>query len=628
MNLTKLFHYEFLKQNLKKSRVTLAFVLLILPVLNLLIFFMQTDNNRINVFSLEELSPLVSVGLYIIPIVLSIILFSYIFKKKSIDFIGSMPLDRKTIFVTNTIGGILLIIALIFITAFLIFITSLFLPHVYVPFGALIDYFVVFGLSYIFVFVICNLSLSLAGNIPTTLVLTALILFLVPFLHFTNQESDNSYHNYYYQCIDCRDEKSLSDIYESPVFHYTTPSQVFVNILTYNQESSLYKDSALGKMVLLTVLYMLIGFSIFNKKELEVSEVSFKNKWHHVVVKSLTLVPFMIVVYQIIENSISFVAFLFVLALLLVYYFVYDLITKRSITDIRFNLISFLVTIVILFPFSAVILNKFAVDRDVIFKNDDIVSVTLLNSDFSSLAELGDKFKTTNREIIDMVLVGEGNQYFAEAVIDINGRRYQKTVFLNDKDFKKIESLIVATKEYKHKKENAFNDIDVVTVSQNKAKLNDEDLEVLRDALETPDYEKSDFFLPLYVYSYQNHELTKIVYYSNLSEELNQLAVDRYNKVVKEKLENNDFSHIRWMHIYDEYTGEFYYNLKIKYKDIVNLLKTQNASVSDKLYRVEFAADDTIYYYYTNFDSDAKKMLELDEVSDIKKEEAIEFYVD
>ena len=631
MNLTKLFHFNYLKQNLKKSRVTLSFVLLILPILNLLIFFMQIESTRINVFSLNELSPLTTVGLYIIPIILSIILFHYVFKKKSIDFIGSMPLDRKTIFVTNTIGGILLIASLIFITAFLAFLVSLFLPNVYVPFGVLLDYFTLFTLSYIFVFVVCNLALSLCGNIPTTIVVTALILFLLPFLHLVNISSDNMYDNIYYECESCSEEKYLSGIYEEPNFHYTTPTQSLTNILTYNQDSSLYKDSALGKMALMTVLYMLIGFSIFNKKELEVSETSFKSKWIHTIVKSLTLVPFMLVVYQLFEESISFVAILFVLALLLVYYFVYDLITKKSITNIRFNLVAFLVTIIILFPFSAIILNSFTSTNEVVLTRDDITSVTFLDADISSIRELGGTFTTTNKKIIDYVLSSDTSNYenyVAEANIYAKGKKYIKAILLNDEDIEKLDNLVRATKEYKNKKENLLKNIDVVTVGRNITKLEVDDIEVLRRAVENPSVEKNEFFLPLNVYSYKNHELTKQTYYSNLNEKLNQLAVDRYNKIAKEKLENNDFNNIRWINIEDEYTGKYYYyNTNKEYPILLDLLKKQTTSVKEKLYKFEISSDDKIYYYYSNLDSDAKKMLELDEVSLSTKEEAIEVYV-
>lgn len=628
MNLTKLFHFNYLKQNLKKSRVTLAFVLLILPILNLLIFFMQIESTRINVFSLDELSILATVGLYIIPIVLSIILFNYVFKKKAIDFIGSMPLDRKTIFVTNTIGGILLIVALIFITALFIFLVSLFLPNVYVPFGVLIDYFVVFTLSYIFVFVVCNLALSLSGNVATTIVVCALILFLLPFLHFVNTTLDNTYNNIYYQCVACGEEEYLSGIYESTVYQYTTPAQAIVNVITFNEESSLYKDSALGKMVLMTILYMLIGFSVFNKKELEVSETSFKSKWIHTIVKSLTLIPFMIVIYQIVKDSTSFVAILFILALLLIYYFVYDLITKRSIGEVRFNLMSFLVAIVILFPFSAVILNNFTSGRDIILTSDDITSITFLDANISCIEELGGTFTTTNQEIIDIALTDGTENYVAQAYIYANGKKYTKAILLNDDDIEKLDKLVRTTNEYKNKKENILKNIDVVTVGRNQAKLERDDIDVLKRAIKNPTDENSEFFLPLYVYSYENHELTKKIYYSNLNEELNQLAVDCYNEKVKEKLKNNDFDNIGWANIQDEYTGKYYYyGTKQEYQTLLDLLKVQTTSVKDKLYKFEFLSDNVIYYYYANLESDAKLKLEFDEVSESTKEEAIGDYV-
>ena len=49
-------------------------------------------------------------GTFILPIIISICLFNYIYKKKSVDFINSMPISRKSIFITNTILGIIIII--------------------------------------------------------------------------------------------------------------------------------------------------------------------------------------------------------------------------------------------------------------------------------------------------------------------------------------------------------------------------------------------------------------------------------------------------------------------------------------------------------------------------------------
>ena len=60
--------------------------------------------------SIYEVSGPVLFGMYLVPVVLSITLFSFIYKRGSIDFTLSMPINKKQIFLTNTFGGIIIIL--------------------------------------------------------------------------------------------------------------------------------------------------------------------------------------------------------------------------------------------------------------------------------------------------------------------------------------------------------------------------------------------------------------------------------------------------------------------------------------------------------------------------------------
>ena len=127
MNLTKLFNKNYFIQNLKKSKTLLGITILAVPVLTVLVLInlYLTDACNIDYEETTKAFNIVNIlGMYIIPVAISQILFGYIFKRKSIDFIGSMPINRRNIFLTNIIGGILLIL-LIQILTFIAALTTL-----------------------------------------------------------------------------------------------------------------------------------------------------------------------------------------------------------------------------------------------------------------------------------------------------------------------------------------------------------------------------------------------------------------------------------------------------------------------------------------------------------------------
>ena len=213
MNLINLFNFNYLKQNLKKSKGALAIFVGIIPIINILILFLLNDNNYSNeVITLPVLSTINFIGVFIIPIVISICLFGYVFKKKSVDFVNSMPISRKSIFITNTIGGIGILVLMNLINAIFIYILSSTLPNLVVPLGMIIDYFILWTVAYVFVFTVSNIAVSVSGNMITSLVVSALILFLVPFMHFFITNGIPLNHDSEY-IVECNSKECIPDNY-------------------------------------------------------------------------------------------------------------------------------------------------------------------------------------------------------------------------------------------------------------------------------------------------------------------------------------------------------------------------------------------------------------------------------
>ena len=176
MNLMKLFNINYLKQNFKKSKVILSIFVGLIPILNTIILIMNFNNNNNNVFSFTEISVINFIGIYILPIIVSICLFNYIYKKKSVDFINSMPISRKSVFVTNTLFGILIFLSMLIVNVLLMLILT-FVFNIPITFMMIFDYLWYWFIIYMFTFSATNLAMTVSGNAITQVIVTLLLVF-------------------------------------------------------------------------------------------------------------------------------------------------------------------------------------------------------------------------------------------------------------------------------------------------------------------------------------------------------------------------------------------------------------------------------------------------------------------
>jgi len=81
MNLTSLFNIPFLKENIKRSKATILLLIFLIPVINVIIYLMAATNSGVFMPTIMELEPLSIIGMYLMPVILSITLFSFIYKE-------------------------------------------------------------------------------------------------------------------------------------------------------------------------------------------------------------------------------------------------------------------------------------------------------------------------------------------------------------------------------------------------------------------------------------------------------------------------------------------------------------------------------------------------------------------
>lgn len=333
MNLTKLFNVSYFLQNLKKSKAMIMLLMLLVPLFTSLALI--TSNQ--NVWEFQELSGINMIGMYIIPVALSIELFSFVHKKSSADFMGSMPISRKCIFYTNTLGGMLLLTLIQLLTMVCTLFLARILGDIIIFTSMVWDIFVFFTVAYIFVFTVANLAMTFSGNRISQIVSSMLIIFLIPFLIGTGKlyYENNNPSKYI--------EKTNLEIEDN--FHFTAPNFIIDYVITGKYFT--YDSISVNKMLILSVIYIALGVFLFEKKKLEMAGESYETRNIHLGVKLLTLIPFMFLFCGFATDDSEEVC-VFLFAIMAVYYFVFDLITNKKI-NWKASIAMFFVSIAVIY---------------------------------------------------------------------------------------------------------------------------------------------------------------------------------------------------------------------------------------------------------------------------------------
>ena len=598
MNLMKYFNFNYLKENFKKSKAFIIFMLVLFPILNSVSVFTAGGYN-IFVSDLESISGLTLFLLYLLPVLLSFSLFGYVFKRKSIDFIGSMPLSRKTIFITNTIGGISVIVLMFLLTSLLIFLSGIINPTIVIPFGVIIDYFVLFTLSYIFMFTISNIAVSVSGNITTSIVVILLLSFLIPTIsYYSEYKWFNESNHITYMCEGCNNGITTYGRRYGNDSKYTLPAAYFLLNLNYS-DLTLYNTTAIPRTFILSIVYIFLGIYLFNKKEMEICETSFKTFKTHILVKTLTFIPLMFVVSEIIENS-TLAGVIFVILILLIYNFVYDLILKKKIEHFLKNTWIFIGTITILF----VIISAMPDDKRIVhseFTKDDIEimyhaierdNVEINKSYYDSLLN---GIKTY--ENIDVNYTDEDYVFYQFQLELKNGTKYYVNSLVSNSDYNNLMN------DYRKKK-----NLMKVDLSNNVAVTALEDYILLDKS--TTDLVKNNsinsnenFGININVYKYINHELVRESFVSNINQDFNNKVINLVNDKLLNYRDNNDITKNNGTLNLNDSNNNFIGHMNEGTNVFINNLTKKNINYDEKLYILMYNTDDGHFYYITNLDS-------------------------
>lgn len=462
MNLMKYFNYKFMIQNLKKSKSILALFLGIIPVLSIVTFLILIGNVGFDSINLEGISTIHYFGIYFIPIIVSTCLFGFVYKKKSVDFINSMPLSRKTIFTTNTITGIILLVLMVILSGLGIYCVSLF-TNIILPFRMIIDYILIWSISYIFVFVLSNIAASISGNSITQIIVTMLLMFLIPFTVDYLLSSNNFIYGYNSNdiCFEANNTIQKVCYYNTNIktTNYTLPYNNIHNL--FMNSGGLYNIISLIKMIILSIVSFIVGHILFAKRKMEINETTFRSLKTHNIVKAFTMYPIVLIMFMLIPSAnVTIFILICCLLFLTLYFFIYDLITRRNISEVGTSIIHLIIILIILVPVCAIINNHTYVSNNEIYINHEEIDNYKLSFDSYELSKF-DYVEVNDSKSIEMITTAlmDRNDYREDdslksrkMIVTINSIEYEFDAVFKTETFNKIEKQINSTNDIKNTK--------------------------------------------------------------------------------------------------------------------------------------------------------------------------------
>lgn len=341
-------------------------------------------------------------------------------------------------------------------------------------------------------------------------------------------------------------------------------------------------------MIILSIIYIIIGFYLFKNRKMEVSETSFKNTNVHNAVKCLTLIPFMILFYEVARVS-DITVILILLAMMLGYYFIFDLITRRNIPKLSINIL-FFIGFVILSSIILTIVNSTLDKKEITINEKDIKSVNIISYNYDNAYNFSSKLRNielTDKNIIKNVIDNSNNimhddtcKDYTRAILNLNNnKKYEIFTCLdslnleNNKDIKEEFKNIDFDKIYALSIDNQLVDNEII--EQIKTALNNTNITTNLDSSNDN---------TINAYSYVDHKLITYSFNYKMSKELEQTYLNTVNKKLTDKLDEKQ--------IYSAYYYDSYIDDPVNFQALRNIIK-QNPTV-------DVSKEYITVYIYTN----------------------------
>ena len=354
---------------------------------------------------------------------------------------------------------------------------------------------------------------------------------------------------------------------------------------------------------------------------MEVSETSFKNIHIHNLVKSLTLIPIAALSYASLRYS-DLVYILFVVIIMLIYYFIYDLITKKNITNIILTSIYFLITIATITTICSLIDSDNS--RSTILNYTDIKEVAIdLKHEAGILNE--QRIYTNNQEIVNLIVKSMISDYDnPELYLDVyikttDDQEFNSGISISKETYDKLIKLLETEPDYiATYKDINFNEVYALKLgsqiyNKEKAKNYIELIKTILDKLTFQEYlalqdkyqyQSGEYDITLY--TYENHNKQSITFSAYIDYELLNTVVNNNNNTLKDSIPliipNDYYLYYENAYLEENYNMDFYVIRSAKNEIYNFILQNIEDEVDMREYYITFSVElnSHTYYFTTN----------------------------
>ena len=548
MNLMKLINFNFIKENTKKSLGILLFLFFIIPIVNILYLFNML-NQQIYVINLIDLTKMTYFASFVFPVVIAYILNNYLFKQNSLDFYLSKPINKRKLFFSNILAGLLLILVLLIIN---VIVFSLFnLTNLSIPFALLFDYFIYTFVLYSFIYIVITLAISLCGNFITALIVSIILIWSFPITLDVDKLLSENYTETYIKFKGDNNEYYVDHI--KNIKHPLTLPSSYVLKKEFNTADII-------KTSLLSIIYIFAGYVLFKRRKTENITSGFKNESLHYVVKTISLLPFMLLNALFLKEKTIFTGLIITLAAIF-YYLIYDLLTQKKLYKPLKSAIIFTWTYIILSLCFYGIISAYNKKQ-------------VINCNELTTSNAYSEYLTTTVTSFDLIKNSFNNHSDTSELFNINNNSYQIIVPLSSDAFTSIHKNDLS--DYIKYINNASYK-NTTAAYYNNYKLNVDKLD-----LDNIKIDKNNYRLGIKLYIYKNHEYQILTIPNNVNKKtmnyittfLNekflsyndtskQISIINGNKDLTNLLEyvsekdDNALTNYLKKHYNDEYKGEY-----------------------------------------------------------------------
>ena len=472
MNLMKLINFNFIKENIKKSLGILLFLFFIIPIVNILYLFNML-NQQIYVINLIDLTKMTYFASFIFPVVIAYILNNYLFKQNSLDFYLSKPINKRKLFFSNILAGLLLILVLLIIN---VIVFSLFnLTNLSIPFALLFDYFIYTFVLYSFIYIVITLAISLCGNFITALIVSIILIWSFPITLDVDKLLSENYTETYIKFKGDNNEYYVDHI--KNIKHPLTLPSSYILKKEFN-------TGDITKTSLLSIIYIFAGYVLFKRRKMENITSGFKNESLHYVVKTILLLPFMLLNALFLKEKTIFTGLIITLAAIF-YYLIYDLLTQKKLYKPLKS--------AIIFTWTYIILSLCFYGIISVYNKKQVISCSELTT-----SNAYSEYLTTTVTSFDLIKNSFNNHSDTSELFNINNNSYQIIVPLSSDAFTSIHKNDLS--DYIKYINNASYK-NTTAAYYNNYKLNVDKLD-----LDNIKIDKNNYRLGIKLYIYKNHE--------------------------------------------------------------------------------------------------------------------------